>query len=78
MSDSQSASLNGVDVGKLLATLDAIKADPSLANFQFHAETEWQGGGHSRTTIQNFFGAGSEDASRSTPFVVVSDSKWGE
>lgn len=73
MSDTQSASLNGVDVGKLLATLDAIKADPSLANFKFHAETDWQGGGHSRTTIQNFFGAGSEDASRSTPFIVEGD-----
>ena len=65
VTDPQNTLTNGVDVGKLLATLDAIKANPELANFQFRAETEWKSGGHSRTRIQSFHGAGAEDASRS-------------
>ena len=73
MRDHQSNLPNGVDVGKLLATIDAIKADPDLANFQFRAETEWKSGGHSRTRIQSFHGAGAEDTSRSKPFAVESD-----
>lgn len=73
MSSTQATLPNGVDVGKLLATLDAIKANPGLANFRFRAETAWQSGGHSRTTIQSFYGAGGEDASRSKPFVVEGD-----
>ena len=40
MTDLQNPRTNGVDVGKLLATIDAIKANPELANFQFRAETE--------------------------------------
>ena len=34
-------------------------------------EDETRPSGHSRTTIQNFFGVGSEDASRSTPFTDI-------
>ncbi len=32
--------LNGVDVGQLMHTVDAIKKDPSLAHFEFRAHTE--------------------------------------
>ena len=73
MTDPQNTLTNGVDVGKLLATIDAIKANPELANFQFRAETEWKSGGHSRTRIQSFHGAGAEDTSRSNPFAVEAD-----
>ena len=73
MSDPRSALLNGVDVGKLLATVDAIKANPALADFMFRAEAEWKSGGHSRTKIQSFYGAGGEDASRDKPFVLEGD-----
>ena len=73
MTDPQNTLTNGVDVGKLLATIDAIKANPELANFQFRAETEWKSGGHSRTGIQSFHGAGAEDTSRSNPFAVEAD-----
>lgn len=71
MSDSQS--LNGVDVLKLMGTVNAIKASPEIANFQFRTETEWKNGGHSQTRIQSFFGAGTEDVSRSKPFVLEGD-----
>ena len=73
VTDPQNTLTNGVDVGKLLATIDAIKANPELANFQFRAETEWKSGGHSRTRIQSFHGAGAEDTSRSKLFAVEAD-----
>ena len=51
---------NGVDVGTLFATLDAVKAAPQAAKFQFRADNEWVDGTHSRGTIHGFFGAGEE------------------
>ena len=73
MAEPQKTLMNGVNIGKLIATIDAIKANPDLANFQFRAETEWKSGGHSRTRIQSFHGAGAEDTSRSKPFAVEAD-----
>lgn len=73
MSDHHEATINGVDVGKLLTTVDAIKAQPDLSNFKFRAETEWESGGRSRTSIRSFYGAGGEDNSRSKPFVIEGD-----
>jgi uncharacterized OsmC-like protein len=51
---------NGVDTGKLFATLDAVKAQPAAASFQFRAMNRWIAGTHSRTTISGFFGVGQE------------------
>jgi len=65
--------LNGVDVDKMVATINAIKENPSLAQFQFRSETEWVNGAHSRTKIQGFYGAGAEDTSRKKPFVIEGD-----
>jgi uncharacterized OsmC-like protein len=53
-------SRNGVDVTTLFATLDAVKAAPQAARFQFRATNEWLAGTHSRTTIHGFFGVGEE------------------
>jgi uncharacterized OsmC-like protein len=61
---------NGVDTEQLFGTLDAIKADPSLARFQFRARNRWIDGAHNRTTIQAFYGAGQEDASRTEAFTI--------
>jgi uncharacterized OsmC-like protein len=61
---------NGVDSEQMYGTLDAIKADPSLGRFQFRVANEWQGGAHNRSTIQRFYGAGQEDASRERPFTL--------
>ena len=61
---------NGIDVAQVYGTLDAIAADPSLARFEFRVSNRWITGTHSRSTIQGFHGAGQEDASRETPFVV--------
>src|SRR3972149_233546 len=65
--------VNGVNVDQLVGTINAIKANPDLARFKFRAETEWVDGGHSRSTIQSFYGAGQEDASRARPFVLEGD-----
>lgn len=65
--------LNGVNVDQLVDTIDLIKREPELAKFKFRASTEWVDGGHSRTEIQSFYGAGQEDNSRTQPFVLEGD-----
>ena len=47
---------NGVDVTALFATLDAVKAQPEIARFQFRARNRWQGGDHNHSTIDDFHG----------------------
>jgi uncharacterized OsmC-like protein len=49
--------INGVDVGRLSETIDAIKQDPEVATFRFRASNHWESGGHNMTTIHDFFGA---------------------
>lgn len=48
---------NGVDVETLFATLDAVKANPQIAQFQFRATNQWISGTNSRSTIHGFHGA---------------------
>ena len=64
---------NGVDVPTLFATLDAVKAAPQIAQFQFWASNDWVSGTHSRSVIQGFYGAGQEDTSRTEPFAYDAD-----
>src|SRR5690349_10979664 len=59
---------NGVDTDTLFATLDAVKQQPELGQFQFRASNIWIDGAHNRTTIKGFYGAGQEDSSRMTEF----------
>jgi uncharacterized OsmC-like protein len=66
-------SRNGVNVTQLVETVGAIQNDPSLATFRFRATNTWLGGGHSRTAIQGFWGAGHEDPSRTEPFILEGD-----
>ena len=65
--------LNGVNVTQLVQTIDAIKQNPEIAKFKFRASNEWVDGGHSKTTIKSFYGAGQEDKSRSVPFTLEGD-----
>ncbi|MET0326738.1 MAG: OsmC family protein [Ilumatobacteraceae bacterium] len=58
--------LNGVDIATLFTTLDAVKAAPAAAHFQFRATNEWLSGTHSRSTIDGFFGVGAERAHEHT------------
>lgn len=59
---------NGVDTSILFATLDAIKDNPSLGEFQFRAENTWVDGPHNRSSIKGFYGAGGEDTTRTGGF----------
>ena len=61
---------NGVDTAQLFGTLDAIKADPTLAKFQFRARNRWIGGAHNQTTIRDFYAANQDDTSRTEEFVI--------
>jgi uncharacterized OsmC-like protein len=65
--------VNGVEVDKLFETIDAIKTAPNLADFTFRVSNKWLGSSHNRSTINGFYGAGQEHASRSEPFVLDSD-----
>jgi uncharacterized OsmC-like protein len=65
--------VNGVDLDRLAGTIEHVSADPTLAQFQFRARNQWIGGGHNRTTIKAFYGAGQEDTSRTKPFVLDAD-----
>jgi uncharacterized OsmC-like protein len=65
--------VNGVDLERLAGTVEHISADPTLARFQFRARNHWIDGGHNRTTIKGFYGAGHEDTSRTEAFVLDAD-----
>jgi uncharacterized OsmC-like protein len=62
------ALINGLDVDAATATIAAIKADKSLARFQFRARNSWINGGENRSVIRDFYGAGTEDTSRAMSF----------
>jgi uncharacterized OsmC-like protein len=66
-----STTLNGLDLAQMAQTVDALKGDRKLAQFQFRASNQWIGGGENRSTIKGFYGAGAEDTSRSKPFVFT-------
>ena len=65
--------VNGVDLDRLAGTIEHISVDPTLARFQLRARNQWIDGGHNRTTIKGFYGAGREDTSRTEPFVLDAD-----
>ena len=60
--------LNGLNVQAAADTIAALKADKSLAKFQFRARNTWINGGENRSTIRDFYGAGQEDSSRTASF----------
>lgn len=63
---------NGVDVDRLVATIDAIKDDPSVAKFTFRARSAWESGARSRGEIGEFKHAGSA-AAHSQTFELTGD-----
>lgn len=63
--------VNGLNTEQMVQTVDALKNDPQLAQFEFRARNQWINGGENRSTIQDFYGAGAEDTSRSEPFVYT-------
>lgn len=49
---------NGVDTPTLFATIDAVRAQPALAKFQFRVSNRWVKGTKSRSRMESFSGAG--------------------
>lgn len=72
-SKQESICTNGVDVTALFETIDAVKNDTELAEFQFRASNQWIDGGHNRSTIQAFYGCCDEDTTRTEPFILDAD-----
>jgi len=60
--------INGLDMAALVGTVEAVKQDPSLGNFEFRASNRWINGGENRSRIKEFYGAGCEDESRTDAF----------
>jgi hypothetical protein len=54
----KSITINGVNVEELFKTVDAVKKTAAIAKFRFRADNTWLEGGHNRTSIRNFYGAG--------------------
>ena len=65
--------VNGVNVQELFKTIDEVKKKATIAKFRFRADNTWINGGHNRTSIRDFYGAGGEDTSRKTPFILDAD-----
>jgi len=63
---------NGVNVEALLGAREALTAAPPAGQFVFSATNEWISGTHSRTTVDRFFGLGTEQAHRQ-PYSVETD-----
>ena len=64
----QSQLMNGLDLDTMSQTVQALKNDTELARFEFRNANQWISGGHNRSTIRDFYGAGMEDNSRSRAF----------
>jgi uncharacterized OsmC-like protein len=67
-----SDNVNGVDVNRLFGTIDAIKAEPGIARFNFRISNKWIDGGHNHSTIRDFHGA-LKDHPHAKPFELDAD-----
>lgn len=65
--------VNGIDVGQLVGTIEALKRDEALGSFTFRAKSVWQNGTHNTGSIRGFTHAGAEDTTRDEPFVMEGD-----
>jgi uncharacterized OsmC-like protein len=64
---------NGIDVPRLVETIESIGDDPSLGAFTFRARSTWQEGTYNVGRIGWFRHAGAEDQSRAASFVLHGD-----
>ena len=64
--------INGVNVDELFGTIEAIKANPEIAQFKFRSTNQWIDGTNNRATVKDFYGALKEDTERA-PMVFEID-----
>ena len=72
MSEVNAVVNNGVNVEALLGAREALTEAPAAAQFTWRAESEWQNGTHTRSTINKFFGLG-EEQDRGRQFEIDTD-----
>src|SRR3954454_3249127 len=68
----ESSVRNGVDTATLFATINAVKSNHEIADFQFRATNRWVSGTHNQSTIHGFYGAGQE-MTHEKPFTFDAD-----
>lgn len=49
--------VNGVNVDKLMQTMEAIKEQPKTSKFNFRIDNYWIDGAHNRAVVSDFYGA---------------------
>lgn len=64
--------INGVMIDDLIATVEAVKATPSIAKFKFRIHNQWEGCGRNSSTVNEFHGTGQQH-SRQKAFVLEAD-----
>lgn len=64
--------INGVMVDDLFTTIDAIKATPAIAKFNFRVRNQWESGSRNHSTVDNFSGA-TQELLHPKPFVLEAD-----
>src|SRR6476469_1884548 len=65
MADSSTAN-TGVNVQALLDARDALTKAPQAAQFKWRAACQWKDGTHSHSTVESFYGLGSEQHHKRT------------
>ena len=58
--------VNGVDMDALGSTVSAIEERPQLGESRFHIHNKWIKGGHNRSSVTDFFGAGQNISHKQT------------
>ena len=72
MSTETKTAENGVNVAALLGAREALVKAPEAAKFKWRATSEWLKGTHSRSSVEGFYGLGSEQKHRQ-PYQFDSD-----
>jgi uncharacterized OsmC-like protein len=68
----ESIIFNGVAVNGLRATVEAVKATPSIAKFKFRIRNQWEDGSRNHSTVTSFAGA-NQELSHPVPFRIEAD-----
>lgn len=65
--------VNGVNVDKLMQTMEAIKEKPETSKFNFRIDNYWIDGAHNRAVVSDFYGANQTHRRDRTFFVYDKD-----
>ncbi len=64
--------INGVNVGDLFGTIDAVKSTPAIAKFNFRIRNQWKGAARNQSLVDTYHGA-CQDHLRAKPFILEAD-----